>query len=75
MSPSQECLPPLPEEEYPKPESTPNSHQPQLDQAAAVCSHEDVGCDGLVQENPGSNRPLAAPTCPHTPTGEGKNSF
>ncbi|XP_060789737.1 ensconsin isoform X3 [Neoarius graeffei] len=68
VSPSQECLPPLPEEEYPKPESTPNSHQPQLNQSATVCSYKDVGCDGLVQENPGSNRPLTAPACSHTPT-------
>ncbi|XP_053538837.1 ensconsin isoform X2 [Ictalurus punctatus] len=67
VSPSQECLPALPEEENPRPESTVNSHRPQRDQPAAVCSHEDVGCDGLVREIPGSNRPPAAPGCPRTP--------
>ncbi|XP_053488755.1 ensconsin [Ictalurus furcatus] len=67
VSPSQECLPALPEEEDPRPESTLNSHRPQRDQSAAVCSHEDVGCDGLVRENPGSNRPPAAPGFPRTP--------
>ncbi|KAF4083709.1 hypothetical protein AMELA_G00119880 [Ameiurus melas] len=66
-SPSQECLPALPEEEDPRPESTLNSRQPQRDQSAAVCSHEDAGCDGLVRENLGSNRPPAAPGCPRTP--------
>ncbi|MCJ8737221.1 hypothetical protein PDJAM_G00021560 [Pangasius djambal] len=65
VSPSQECLPPLPEEEDPEPERALNSHQPQRDQSAAVCSHEDAGCDGPILKNPGSNRPLAAPACPH----------
>ncbi|XP_053093302.1 MAP7 domain-containing protein 2 isoform X3 [Pangasianodon hypophthalmus] len=67
VSPSQECLPPLREEEDPDPERALNSHQPQRDQSAAVRSHEDAGCDGPVQENPGSNRRLAAPACPHAP--------
>ncbi|XP_060736520.1 MAP7 domain-containing protein 2 isoform X3 [Tachysurus vachellii] len=64
-SPSQECLPPLHEEEDPEPASALNSHEPQRDKSAAVRSHEDVGCDGSVRENPGSNRPQAAPACSH----------
>ncbi|GAA6080618.1 ensconsin isoform X1, partial [Tachysurus ichikawai] len=60
-SPSQECLPPLHEEEDPEPASALNSR----DKSAAKRSHEDVGCDGPVQENMGSNRPLAAPACSH----------
>ncbi|XP_053365225.1 ensconsin isoform X1 [Clarias gariepinus] len=69
VSPSQECLPPLPEEEGPEEGNTPpnNTHQPQRDQSAAVGLREDVGCDGQVQENPDSNRPVAVPACPHTP--------
>ncbi|KAK3562743.1 hypothetical protein QTP86_006522, partial [Hemibagrus guttatus] len=66
-SPSQECLPPLHEEEDLEPENKMSSHEPQRDQSAAVCSHKDVGCDGPVLENPGTNRPLAAPACPHIP--------
>ncbi|XP_027012842.2 ensconsin isoform X4 [Tachysurus fulvidraco] len=60
-SPSQECLPALHEEEDPEPASAMNSR----DKSAAVRSHEDVRCDGPVRENPGSNRPLAAPACSH----------
>ncbi|XP_058254200.1 ensconsin isoform X1 [Hemibagrus wyckioides] len=73
-SPSQECLPPLHEEEDPQPENTMNSHEPQRVQSAAVCSHKVVGCDGPVLENPGSNRPLAAPACPHIPNERGVGS-
>lgn len=74
-SPSQECLPPLHEEEDPQPKNIMNSQEPQRVQSAAVCSHKDVGCDGPVLENLGSNRPLVAPACLHIPNGEGKNSF
>ncbi|KAI5101986.1 MAP7 domain-containing protein 2-like isoform X3 [Silurus meridionalis] len=63
VSPSQECLPSLPEEED------------QRDQSAAVSLNVDAVFNTPSQENPGSNRPLPAPACsPRVPNAPSRPS-
>ncbi|XP_036450043.1 ensconsin [Colossoma macropomum] len=59
VSPRQESLPPLAEED-PESENVPSSDQPQADQFL----QEDAGQNGPFLASPASPRPLALPTCP-----------
>ncbi|XP_062864103.1 ensconsin [Trichomycterus rosablanca] len=67
MSPRQECLPALTEEEDLKLETIPSYHQPQKCEAAPSNVHE-VGCKGPAWKNIDSTGSLVPPACPYTAT-------